>query len=128
MVTKTAKIGIAAATGLLLVAALFLVFLFDPEKHLFFPQCPFLLTTGWECPGCGSQRAIHHLLHLHVGTAWRYNAFMVLALPYILLGFYLEYMGGNKRHPRLEKIFFGKWSAVVVLTGILGFWIGRNLI
>jgi len=53
---------------------------------------------------------------------------MVLALPYILLGFYLEYMGGNKRHPRLEKIFFGKWSAVVVLTGILGFWFGRNLI
>jgi len=128
MVTKTAKIGIAAAISIMLVAALFLVFLFDPEKHPFFPYCPFLLTTGWECPGCGSQRAIHHLLHLHVGTAWRYNAFMVLALPYILLGFYLEYMGGNKRHPQLEKIFFGKWSAVVVLTGILGFWIGRNLI
>ncbi|MBK5195278.1 MAG: DUF2752 domain-containing protein [Proteiniphilum sp.] len=124
---RTTKIGIVAATAILLVAALFLFFFFDPGKYPFFPQCPFLLTTGFECPGCGSQRAIHHLLHLNILTALKQNAFMVLALPYIFLGIYLEYLGGKKRHPRLEKIFFGKWSAIVVLSGIVVFWIGRNI-
>jgi hypothetical protein len=127
-VNRTTKIGITAAISILLVAALFLFFIFDPETHPFFPRCPFLLITGFECPGCGSQRAIHHLLHLNILTALKQNAFMVLALPYIFLGIYLEYLGGKKHHPGLEKIFFGKWSAVVVLISITGFWIGRNLV
>jgi hypothetical protein len=111
----------------MLVAALYLFFIFDPDTHSFFPKCPFLLTTGFECPGCGSQRAIHHLLHLNILGALKQNAFMVMALPYIFMGIYLEYLGGKKRHPRLEKIFFGRWSAVVVLSVIIAFWIGRNL-
>ena len=111
----------------MLVAALFLFFIFDPETHPFFPQCPFLLATGFECPGCGSQRAIHHLMHLNIMAALKQNGFMVLALPYISMGVYLEYLGGKRRHPALEKIFFGKWSALAVLIGIVAFWIGRNL-
>jgi hypothetical protein len=59
--------------------------------------------------------------------ALKQNTFMVLALPYIFLGIYLEYLGGKRRFPRLEKIFFGRWSAVVVLSVIVAFWIGRNL-
>jgi hypothetical protein len=127
-VNRTTKIGIAAATAIMLVAALSLFFIFDPEAHPFFPQCPFLLTTGFECPGCGSQRAIHHLLHLDIVAALKQNTFVVLALPYIFLGIYLEYLGGKRRHPRLEKIFFGRWSALVVLFVIIVFWIGRNLL
>ena len=113
---------------MILVAVLFLFFIFDPESHPFFPQCPFLVATGLECPGCGSQRAIHQLLHLNIMGALKQNAFMVVALPNIFLGIYLEYLGGKKHHPRLEKIFFGKWSAVVVLLVIVAFWIGRNLV
>lgn len=120
------KITIGAIMSILLLVALFLFYHFDPETQPFFPQCPFLLLTGYQCPGCGSQRAIHHLLHLNLGAAFRYNIFMVGALPYILLGIYLQYFGGKKRNPRLEKIFYGRWSAIMVLVVILAFWVLRN--
>lgn len=124
---KGLKIGIGVAVSVLLVAALYIFYTFDPEAQPLFPRCPFLLVTGYECPGCGSQRAIHSLLHLNVGAAFRYNAFMLLALPYIFLGIYLEYFGGKKRFPGVEKFFFGRWAAVVLLIVIFIFWIGRNM-
>lgn len=125
---KELKIGIGAVALVLLAAALYIFYTFDPSVHPFFSRCPFLLATGYECPGCGSQRAIHSLLHLNIGAALKYNAFMVLALPYIFLGVYLEYFGGKKRFPGVEKIFFGRWSAVVVLVVVIAFWILRNLL
>lgn len=100
---KGLKIGIGAAVSVLLVAALYIFYTFDPETQPVFPKCPFLLTTGYECPGCGSQRAVHNLLHLNIGAALRYNAFMVLVMPYIILGIYLEYFGGKRRFPGIEK-------------------------
>ena len=65
-------------------AALVLVLLaaFDPAQHAFFPKCAFYWATGLFCPGCGSQRAIHALLHGHVGAALGQNALVVLVLPY----------------------------------------------
>ncbi|MEA4919029.1 DUF2752 domain-containing protein [Proteiniphilum sp.] len=117
-----------AAVIVSIAAALYIFYTFDPKTQPLFPRCPFLLVTGYECPGCGSQRAIHSLLHFNIGAALRYNAFMVLALPYILLGIYLEYFGGKKRFPRTVKFFFGRWSAVMVLIVITAYWILRNLL
>lgn len=125
---KGLKIGIGAAISILLVVALYIFYTFDPEKQPVFPKCPFLLVTGYECPGCGSQRAVHSLLHLNIGAALRYNAFMVLALPYISLGILMEYFGGKKHYPGIQKLFFGRWSAIIVLTVIIAFWILRNLL
>ncbi len=38
-----------------------------------------------KCPGCGSQRAIHALLHADIQTAFSYNALMVTSIPYLIL-------------------------------------------
>ncbi|MCE5178193.1 MAG: DUF2752 domain-containing protein [Porphyromonadaceae bacterium] len=122
------KILSSVALGLLLLAALFLFYRFDPETQPFFPKCPFLLVTGYQCPGCGSQRALHSLLHADIGTAFKQNAFMVLIIPYIFLGIYLQYLGGKQRHPGIERIFYGKWSAVILLVVIIAYWILRNLL
>lgn len=121
------KIGIGAAVSVLLVAALYIFYTFDPEIQPLFPKCPFLLATGYECPGCGSQRAVHSLLHLKIVSAFRQNGFVVLTLPYIFFGVYLEYGGGKKRFPGIDKMFYGKWAAVILLTLIFFFWIGRNI-
>lgn len=121
------KTGMSAAGMLLLVVALFLFYAFDPATDPFFPLCPFRAVTGLECPGCGSQRAIHSLLHLQVGDALAYNALMVVALPYILLGIWLERLGGGRRYPRLQRFFFGRGSAAAVLLLVLLFWIERNI-
>lgn len=124
---KGFKIGIGVAITLMLIATLYIFYFIDPETHSLFPKCPFLLATGLECPGCGSQRAIHQLLHLNFGNALRYNALMVLALPYTFLGIYLQYLGGQLRHPQLEKLFFGRWSALIVLILVVSYWIVRNV-
>ena len=124
---KELKMGIGAVVTLLVVAALYFFHTFDPEAQPLFPKCPFLLATGYECPGCGSQRAFHSLLHCNIGAALKYNAFMVLAIPYVFLGIYLQYFGGKKRFSGVEKFFFGRWAAAVLLAVILAYWVLRNL-
>jgi len=121
------KRGMVILLLLLLPVVLYLFYSFDPVTDPFFPLCPFRAATGLECPGCGSQRAIHSLLHLRPGDALGYNPLMVLALPYILLGVWLEWLGGGHRFPRLQRVFFGRWSALVVLLFVLSYWIGRNI-
>lgn len=47
--------------------------------------CVFYALTGLYCPGCGSGRAVMSLLHGHLYAAFRYNAAMVLLLPFAAL-------------------------------------------
>jgi hypothetical protein len=39
--------------------------------------------TGLQCPGCGSLRAIHQLLHGHFAAAFRLNALLMVSLPFV---------------------------------------------
>ena len=103
-------------------------FWFDPEQYALFPKCVFHELTGWECPGCGSQRAIHSLLHGRPGQALAYNPLMVLSLPYIGVASYLEYFEGKKRFPGLRKTLMGRTACLVIFAVILLYWLGRNLV
>lgn len=125
--SKGIKIFFGAVIVIILLAALYLFYNLNPETQPIFPKCPFFVLTGYECPGCGTQRAIHQLLHLNIGAALKLNAFMVLAIPYVLLGVYMEYFGGKQRNVKLYRTFFGKYSALVVLIIIILYWILRNL-
>jgi len=125
--TRTGKIFIAAATSSLLVAAAFVFYFFDPEEITFFPRCPFLQITGYECPGCGSQRAIHDMLHLDFKGAVAQNTLILFLVPYVFLGCCLTFFNGKRRFPKLEELFFGKWAAIIVVSGIIIYWVGRNL-
>ena len=57
---RTLLIGLVVAA---LVVFGFIYFALDPSRSDLFPRCVFLSLTGYKCPGCGSQRAIHALLH-----------------------------------------------------------------
>jgi len=57
--------------------------LFDPATSGIFPPCPFHYLTGLYCPGCGSLRAIHQLLHGNLEAAWAMNPLTVLLLPFV---------------------------------------------
>lgn len=101
----------------------------DPSVVPIFPRCPFRLLTGYLCPGCGSQRAIHHLLNLDLPGAWRMNPLLVIALPYLLLGLILKPLSRhNARGTRLYDQLYGYWASVVALLVIVLFWIGRNIV
>lgn len=74
----------------LLLCAGVVFYAYNPESSMLFPRCPFLVLTGLKCPGCGSQRAIHALLHLDFPAAFHYNALLVLSLPIVFLLLYAE--------------------------------------
>lgn len=107
--------------------ALTALFLFDPERTDVFPKCPFLSLTGWKCPGCGSQRAVHALLHGQIPEAFGFNALLVLSIPYLLPGAWLEWLGGSKRYPEARRRWFGPEAAKLWLVLVLLWWVGRNV-
>src|SRR5690242_11286080 len=72
----------AAAAAL----SLGVLFYFDPSRYHFYPLCIFHQTTGWLCPGCGSLRACHQLLHGNLSAAFYLNPLFVLSLPSFALG------------------------------------------
>ncbi|WP_045726693.1 DUF2752 domain-containing protein [Xanthomonas sp. GPE 39] len=49
------------------------------------PACPFHRLTGLYCPGCGSTRCLHALVHLDLAHAWASNPLLVVALPLVAL-------------------------------------------
>lgn len=77
--------------GILIILAVgFLYYSFNPGEYAIFPKCPFFVLTGLQCPGCGSQRAIHSLLHLNFIDAFKYNALLVISIPIVVLLLYAE--------------------------------------
>jgi hypothetical protein len=68
--------------GLLATAgAVVVLYLFDPETAGFYPVCALHQLTGWQCPGCGSLRALHQLTHGNLARAWHFNPLLVAVLP-----------------------------------------------
>ncbi|MFJ9691918.1 DUF2752 domain-containing protein [Kitasatospora sp. NPDC101183] len=50
----------------------------DPNSPGHYPDCPFLVATGWWCPGCGGLRCVHALARGDLTTALHDNAAAVL--------------------------------------------------
>ena len=63
------------------VAGIAILFFFDPATAGFYPPCLFKTVFGAPCPGCGSLRAMHQLLHGNVAAAWALNKPLLVALP-----------------------------------------------
>ena len=74
------RLAVAASVSAAAAAAVVL-FVFDPATAWFFPPCLFRALTGHPCPGCGTLRAFHALLHGDVAGALRLNALTVIGLP-----------------------------------------------
>jgi hypothetical protein len=113
---------------LAVVGVAMLYYWFDPAQSRFFPGCAFKTITGYDCPGCGSQRSIHHLLHFNLTGALKANLLLVLAIPYVLTGFITDAIQNPSARLRtFKERFYGKkaiWTGIAV---IVIFWIIRNL-
>ena len=49
-------------------------FFLNPYEQKYFFFSLFYKITGYQCPGCGSQRAFHEILHLNFREAFHQNA------------------------------------------------------
>ena len=115
---------VIAIWSLILTGAAYL-FVFEPGKTGIFPSCLFRSLTGFQCPGCGSTRAMHQLLHGHVVAAFELNPFFLLAIPFLLYAL-IRYSvvvmrGGVPRQNTLPPPYI---YALFVI--VLSFWIFRN--
>ena len=70
-----------AILSLAVAAGAVVLFAFNPAEHGFYPFCMFYRCTGLLCPGCGSLRSAHELLHGHMAAALHLNILFVLMLP-----------------------------------------------
>ena len=65
------------------LGALTVLYYANPATDSHFPACPLHNFTGLHCPGCGTLRAIHCLVHGHLFAAFHLNPLMLLSLPLI---------------------------------------------
>jgi hypothetical protein len=116
------------AIAILIIIALGVIYYrFNPASYGFFPECPFHLLTGLDCPGCGSQRAFYFLLHGDIAGAAKENFLFVIAIPFLLIHFFYkmksmvlqkDYRWGIIYHPLTPKVIF----MLVII-----FWVVRNI-
>src|SRR5258708_39441956 len=114
--------------GMLAAAATALVTLhfFDPATSSVFPPCPLRYLTGWYCPGCGSLRALHQLLHGNLRAAWAFNPLTVLLLPFLAYGT-TSYALFELRGQYLPRLFLPAVWIRALCAAIILFGIARNI-
>ncbi|MBT3382732.1 MAG: DUF2752 domain-containing protein [Prolixibacteraceae bacterium] len=103
-----------------------LFFVLNPSENEIFPKCVFHSITGYYCPGCGSQRAIHSLLHLNFYSVVS-NNFLFLPAVLVVMYHYLYSFINQRFNLKLPNIFYFKSTPWIILVVILIFWILRNL-
>ena len=97
------------------VAGALVLYHFDPSSAGFYPPCLFHSLTGLQCPGCGTTRALHHLLHGDVAGAFRLNAMLFVVAPFATLA-------TASRRIRMHR--YAGWGALAVTVV---WWIVRNV-
>lgn len=115
-------IAIVAVT----VLALYSYFI-DSTQFELAPKCFLYQLTGYKCPGCGTQRALHELSHLNIAAAWRYNPLLLVAIPVIAILFYFSYFGGKERFPKAAKVLYNYRFTWAVFAVIVAYWVLRNV-
>jgi len=121
------RLTIAAGTPIILLAGVAFLYRLDFEAGYGFIPCLFHLTTGLDCIGCGTTRALHALLHGRVGEALSYNLFMMIWLPlpaYAWLGEWLRAVAGHAVIPAIRDT--RRLMLALAVSAIL-FFILRNL-
>lgn len=108
-----------------LAAGSMYLYMFEPGKSGFFPICPFRALTGFTCPGCGSTRGLHRLLHGDVVAAFQFNPLLVLSLPLLLYAL-VRYTNAAMRGLPLKGNQLKPGYIWTLFVVVLSFWIFRN--
>ena len=120
------KKWLLAAMVAAVAAVLAALRIFDPAHSGVFPPCPLRYLTGWYCPGCGSLRAMHQILHGNLGAAWALNPLTVLLLPFVVYGI-ASYAVFEIRGQHLPRLFLSAFWIRALCVVIILFGVARNL-
>ncbi len=109
-------------------AFLYYYYTYNPADHSeSFVSCPSKSFLGLNCPGCGSQRLIHHLLHLDFGQAFRYNPLLFILFPFVIYLCYIFLSNLSFGTKYRVKILYKNWFVYVIFGVFILYGILRNL-
>ncbi len=74
----------------------------DPHETGSLGLCPFHALTGMYCPGCGTLRALHDVLHGNVAEAFGHNVLTVPALALLVAWAAWTLVGARRRTLRVR--------------------------
>ncbi|MEB3218811.1 MAG: DUF2752 domain-containing protein [Nostocales cyanobacterium 94392] len=120
---KTFKV--ITLTSFIVFAGIILYYL-NPAASQLYPPSPFRAITGLYCPGCGSLRAIHQLLHGHFLAALDLNPLMVLATPYLIYSF-ISYTSPVILGQKIPQVYIKPAWIWWFLKIVLVYWVLRNI-
>lgn len=98
---------------------------FDPLEVGWMPRCLWKTVTGTDCPGCGSQRMAHALMHGDLAGAWKANAYALCMLPVIGFMLWLEFF--RTSHPALYSRLHAPVVIWLLALSVVAWWVLRNL-
>lgn len=112
-----------AALLIISVISAGIIFFFAPGAGSIYPPCPTKYLTTYSCPGCGSLRAIHNLLHGNIIKAFYFNPLTVIALPFLAFWSALSFLRlfFNIKLPVVKIKPFIIWlliSAIIIFTAL----------
>ena len=90
-----------------------------------YPPCLLRVSTGLLCPGCGSGRTVHALVHGEWARALNLNPLLVLLLPFGL-AWAGQTLWRGLRH-NLPPAALPRPASLIILIAVMTFWILRNL-
>lgn len=98
---------------------------FDPAHSALAPKCPFYLLTGYQCPSCGVQRAVHAVLNGSLKAAFLFNPFLAVGLPYFLLLLLTNAIKSRELEP-IRKVLHHKYMIWGYIILFFLWWVVRN--
>lgn len=101
-----------------------LYFAFDPGLNIYFPKCPSNAILHYRCPLCGTQRALHQLLHLNITEAMALNFYFVALFPFAVA--YITAKAANKGNAITRKIE-SKTTVIAFITVSMAWCVFRNI-
>ena len=113
----------------ILVVAGIVYYVFDPTiPNTWAPRCPMKMLTGYNCPSCGIQRALHCLLHGEIAEALHYNYFLILSIPFALLAIAASWYNFNHRLDSLYHFICNRYVLITYIVLYCLWWIIRNVL
>ena len=119
------RLAAPLATAAVAIAGVAYVGAVDPNQPGHYPTCPFLYLTGYYCPGCGSLRAVHALVHGNLGQALGKNPLTVVFVPYLLWAWVSWLHRSRTGRPKGDPA--PPWVIWTLLGVVIAFWVLRNL-
>ncbi len=120
------RVWIAGIIAVLAISLAIVYYYFDPVEARWMPRCLWKVATGTDCPGCGSQRMAHALVHGDISGAWRANAFALCMIP--LIGLLLVLELNREKYQKLYRKVHAPWAIWTLVAAVLIWWIVRNII